>query len=128
MSYKRDEELIKLRPEIETENKGTQSDFEAFQNNTLRQICKFQNELVLDFVNEYIKAKNKNFDKHALNDKLNYINSLFAKDTSFKNKLRGLIIGHFTIEEFQFYAKNVSEIDKRIVQLLKTRFLSQVEY
>lgn len=128
MSYKRDEELIKLRPEIETENKGTQSYFEAFQNNTLRQICKFQNELVLDFVNEYIKAKNKNFDKHALNDKLNYINSLFAKDASFKNKLRGLIIGHFTIEEFQFYAKNVSEIDKRIVQLLKTRFLSQVEY
>lgn len=127
MSTEKDKLLKALRPIIQIEAKENISDFELFQNNTLRQICKFQNDLFLVFINEYIVLKKKTFFKHAPADKLLFIDSLFAKDTSFKSKLRGFVIGHFTNDEMKFYTANISEIDKRITQLIKTRFLSQFE-
>lgn len=127
MTAKRDEQLKALRPEIEIAEKRVQSDFEQFQNETLRQICKLQNEILLEFIPFYIASKNKTFTQHAPADKLKYIDSLFSRDTSFKNTLSGMIIGHFTLEEFQYYTKNVSEINKRMVSLIKKRFLSQFE-
>ncbi|MGB1314818.1 MAG: hypothetical protein ACPG4Y_02290 [Chitinophagales bacterium] len=128
MSLERNSSLKALRPKIEILEKSNQSEFEHFQNTVLRQICKFQNEILLEFISFYIQSKNKNFSKHAPTDKLKFIESLFSKDTSFKNTLKGLVIGHFTKAEFQFYSLNLSEINKRIIQLIKTRFLSQFKY
>lgn len=128
MSASRDNSLLHIRPLIEIVEKDNQSEFELFQNKTLRQICKLQNDLILNFVDFYINDKNITFKKHAPADKINYINSLFTKDTSFKNTLRGLIVGHFTADEFLFYKTHIAEINKRIIQLVKTRFLSQFEH
>lgn len=128
MNKTRDEDLIQIRPQIEIVEKENQSNFEQFQNKTLRQICKLQNDLIIDFISFYINDKNKTFAKHAPKDKLKYIDSLFHKDSSFKNILKGMILGHFSKVEFEFYIANISEINKRIIQLIKTRFLSQFKH
>ena len=50
------------------------------------------------------------------------------KDQKFQNSIKGIIIGHFTIDEYQIYNQDISSINKRIINLAIDRLKDQVEY
>lgn len=48
----------------------------------------------------------------------------FSKESLFRNELKGMIIGHFILEEFAIY-KNFTKVNsKRILTEVKERILS----
>ena len=120
-----------LLSEIKSEKLGV--DFldtlseEAFQNSTLRPILKFQNDLLLQvFINYAVKQKGLFFTLSP--DKMEkYIENVIQKDIKFRNALKGIIIGLFTVEEYSNYIKNSSSLNKRMMTLLIERYRSQIQ-
>ena len=49
------------------------------------------------------------------------MNSILTKDINFKNILIGSIIGHLNKNEIEIYLKSKSELNKRIIQMVKQR-------
>ncbi|SDG86356.1 glyoxalase [Psychroflexus sediminis] len=125
----RDEQLLYIRLEVPNA-KVDQSTLglESFQNLTLRPIAKFQNDLILSLFENYIARYKNVFYKLGREEKLNYIENTVKKDSKFKNLIRGVFMGHFTIAEYEFYHENSSEVNKRIINLTKERLQSQLHY
>lgn len=48
-------------------------------------------------------------------------------DLKFKNRLIGTLIGHFTADEFAFFAENEAELTRRMTDLLVQRLQSTIE-
>ena len=98
---------------------------ESFQNNTLRPILKFQNDLLLQvFINYAIKQKGL-FFTFSPDKKEKYIENVIQKDIKFRNALKGIIIALFSVEEYLIYIKNSSSLNKRMMTLLIERYRSQ---
>jgi len=56
--------------------------------------------------------------------KIEFIGHSFSKDNQFRNELKGMIIGHFTLEEFAIYKNFTNKNNKRILTMVKERILS----
>lgn len=127
MNNKRSE-LLSLRPTIPSiKEMVTSSIAEQFQNQSLRPILKFQNDLLIQVFQAYIVQRKKVFYQLSNQKKMDYIEHHIRKDLKFKNRLLGLIIGHFTMEEFDAFLADEKELTKRITNLLVQRLQSQVE-
>lgn len=100
---------------------------EFFQNETLRPIMKLQNDLLLDFFKNYILNSKVNFDQFSVEKKLIFIENAIKKDTKFRNSMKGMVIGLFTLEEYNRYSDNANALSKRITNLLVERIKSQVQ-
>jgi hypothetical protein len=100
---------------------------EIFQNKILRPILKFQNGLLLDVLRNYIQKHNKNYDGLAVEKKISFIESAIQKDIKLRNSLKGFVLGLFTQEEYQEYIKNSSQLNKRMMNLVLERYISQVQ-
>ena len=100
---------------------------EKFQNETLRPILKFQNDLFLEVFRNYcVKQKNVFFTLPP-EKKMHYIENSIQKDIKFRNSLKGIVIGMFTVEEYQEYIQNSSNLNKRMMNLLIERLKSQIQ-
>ena len=125
----RDEEIISIRVEVPNAKVTALTlSLESFQNSTLRPIAKFQNDILLSIFENYIIRYKNVFHKLGHAEKLKYIENTVKKDSKFKNLIRGIFMGHFTIEEYKFYNENDSEINKRIINLTKERLQAEVHY
>jgi hypothetical protein len=49
------------------------------------------------------------------------------KDQKLRNYLKGIVIGHFTLEEYGIYKKQSSELSKRMINMLKERLKDQLQ-
>lgn len=124
----RDIEIKKLRPEIPAiQQDNAVSAAEQFQNETLRPILKFQNELLLAVFKNYIEKRKGVFHGFSYGKKLAYIEQSVRNDLKFRNLLVGLIVGHFTAEEWLTFEKNAAELTRRIVTMLVQRLQSQMD-
>lgn len=122
----RDTFLIDLRGEPLGTITAQSSPEEIFQNRTLRPILVLQNELFIHvFLNYAVKQKNAFFGMTP-DKKMAYIENVIQRDIKFRNSLKGIIIGLFTVEEYQDYIKNSSNINKRMMNMLIERLKSQV--
>ena len=124
----RDSILLAMRPEIPsakiTSEMGAD---ERFQNRTLRPVAKLQNDLLLaSFKNYVVKHKNV-FYEISVDQRLDYIENAVNKDMKFRNSLKGIIIGQFTLEEFDIYIKNSSALNKRMMNIVKERLKSNIQ-
>ncbi len=120
-------ELIKnFRGETLGEVSEQSSAEEVFQNQVLRPILKLQNDLILAMFQNYLKQNKIDFDQLFVANKLLSIENAIQKDVTFKHELKGIIIGFFTLEEFQFYVLNTSNLNKRIITMLLERIKSQI--
>lgn len=100
---------------------------EQFQNSTLRPIIKFQNPLLIEaFKNYIIKHKNA-FYQLNIEKRLDYIENAIQKDIKFRNSLKGMIIGQFTVEEYMAYIQNSSTLNKRMMNIVVERLKDQVQ-
>ncbi len=100
---------------------------EKFQNKTLRPILKFQNELFLEVFKNYAIKQKGVFFTFSPEKKMDYIENAIQRDTKFRNALKGIIIGFFTITEYKEYIQNSSNINKRMMNLVIERLKSQVQ-
>ncbi len=115
--------LLDLRPALSlAKASGT---IEQFQNETFRPILKFQNNLLIAFCqHQFIKRKKVYFQLSALKQ-ADYIEQQVIKDKNFKNLLFGVILGHLTEEELNFYQEYESELRKRLTSLIIQRLQDQ---
>ena len=124
----RDSILLSMRPEIPSAKiLSNTSDEERFQNQTLRPVVRLQNELLLASFRNYI-AKHKNvFYDLSLEKRMEYIENTIHKDMKFRNSLKGIVIGQFTLEEFDEYIQNSSALSKRMMDIVIERLKSNIQ-
>ena len=113
----------KVRPVLKNLINSNTSDLERFQNQVIRPIIKMQNNLLNVFFKNYIRNRKIEFDRLKSEDQENKIKTILTKDINFKNVLIGSIIGHFDENEIEIYLKSTSELNKRIIQIVKQRLL-----
>jgi hypothetical protein len=123
----RDTFISNLRGETIGTISAESSSDELFQNQVLRPILKLQNDLfIASFQNNL--AKNKiDFKSYSVERKMAMIENSIQKDIKFRNALKGMIIGWFTIDEYSIYIKNSSSLNKRMMGMLIERLKSQLQ-
>ena len=99
---------------------------ERFQNVTLRPILKLQNDLFLEVFKNYITKHKNDFYTFSVEKKLQFIENAIQKDIKFRNALKGMVIGLFTIDEYAQYILNSSNLNKRMMNMLDERLKSNV--
>ncbi len=125
----RSQKLLHIRPEIPAAKiLPNMSAEELFQNQTLRPILKLQNDLLLASFQYYIqRAKNK-FYELTKEARLDYIANAIQKDAKYRNVLKGMILGQFTLEEYEAYRTNATTLNKRIMSMAAKRLQDQLQY
>ncbi|HEU0137629.1 MAG TPA: glyoxalase [Flavobacterium sp.] len=106
---------------------STTSADEVFQNQTLRPVLKLQNDLLVEVFRNYITKYKGDFHSYSVDKKLQYIENSIQKDIKFRNSLKGIIIGLFTIDEYKDYINNSSSLNKRMMNIVIERLKSQVQ-
>jgi hypothetical protein len=121
------ENLIALRPTIETisNNIGT-SAVETFQNNSIRPILKFQNELIVSIYQKYTEKFHERFYSLTITQREFFIGESIQKDTVLKNIFLGTVIGLFTLSEYNEFIMHEKELKKRIAQMIVQRLQDQI--
>ncbi|CAZ98279.1 Conserved hypothetical protein [Zobellia galactanivorans] len=103
------------------------SENERFQNLTLRPIIKFQNDLFVAVFKNYIKKHKNAFYDLSLERRFDYIENAIQKDIKFRNSLKGMIIGHFTLNEYEIYTQNSSALNKRMMNMVVARLKDHIQ-
>jgi hypothetical protein len=124
----RDHQLKKIRPDYMTTTiNDVMSNEERFQNLVLRPIIKFQNDLIINVFKNYV-GKHKNvFNDLSVERRLDYISNTIHKDMKFRNSIKGMLIGLFTIEEYEVYIQNSSALNKRMMNIVKERLINNIQ-
>lgn len=121
-------DLLTIRPEISGallfENMSTE---ERFQNTTIRPIIKLQHDLLIEVFKNYVSKHKNVFYDLSLAKQLDYIENAIHKDMKFRNSVKGMIIGQFTLEEYAVYIEDSSALNKRIMNIVKERFINHIQ-
>lgn len=124
----RSKSLLDIRPEIPLAHFNSQMSFdERFQNQTLRPVIKLQNFLLVEAFKNYVNKHKGVFHDLSLEKKLQYIERAIQKDIKFRNSLKGMVIGQFTVEEYTDYISNSSALNKRMMNMVVERLKDQVQ-
>jgi len=124
----RDLGLLEVRPVIEGIQLHNSVSFdESFQNKTLRPVIKLQHYLIIEVFKNYIRKHKNVFYQISLEKRITYIENAIQKDVKFRNSLKGIIIGQFTIEEYELYTQNSSALNKRMMNLVKKRVIDSIQ-
>lgn len=124
----RDTSLLKIRPEIPNAKVTLlMSEEECFQNKTIRPIAKLQNNLLVEVFKHYIKKHKNVFYNLSIEKRMHYIENAIQKNMKFRNSLKGIMIGQFTIEEHRKYISNSSAINKRMMGIVKERLKQNIQ-
>ena len=121
-------QLKSMRPEFSTSLiNDSMTEEERFQNLVLRPVIKLQHGLLMEvFRNYIIKHKNVFYDL-SVEKRIAYIENAIHKNMKFRNSIKGMIIGLFTIEEYKLYTKNSSALNKRMMNIVKERYLTHIQ-
>jgi hypothetical protein len=122
----RDAMLVQLRPKLNLPL-GDSTPLEAFQNATLRPILKMLHAALLARLWSYFSKRKIDFSNLADTEKRLVIATSVRKDQLFRQSLAGMVIGHFTEPELDFFVKNESAVMRRIVDLTVQRLQSIVQ-
>lgn len=123
----RDQFILEMRGDTLGFISETSSSEERFQNKTIRPILKFQNDLLIEVFKNHINKYKNEFYTYPTEKKLHFIENTIQKDIKFRNSLKGILIGLFTIEEYAEYIQNSSALNKRMMNLLIERLKSQIQ-
>ena len=116
--------ILTLRPAIETIDPDLPTNpAERFQNETLRPILKFQNELLQAMFNNYLVKRKARWADMTVDKRQAYINQAVRKDLRFRALLIGMVCGLFSVEEWATYTADEGELRKRLVNLVVERLV-----
>ena len=128
MNNNRPSNLLQIRPQILSALiKDNMSDDERFQNLTLRPILKLQEPLFIEVFKNYVIKHKSVFYDLSLEKRMDYIENAILRDMKFRNSLKGMVIGQFTIGEYKTYIKNSSALNKRMMPLVKNALLNNLQ-
>jgi hypothetical protein len=123
----RENDLVKARPQISpkllSEN---MSNDERFQNATLRPVIKLQSPLLIAVFRNYIHKHKSVFHGLSMEKRLLYIENAIQKDMKLRNSIKGMILGQFTLKEYQLYIENSSSLNKRMMNIVTERLKDHV--
>lgn len=119
----RDLKLQQIRPEIDF-GKIPQP-LDQFQE-VLRQVLKFQNDILVQVSLHFLHKKHKDFSGRDETIKKELFYQSLKKDIPFKKELIGMINGLFTTSEMNFYLGNQQEINKRLAEFVYKRVAEQL--
>jgi hypothetical protein len=123
----RENDLVKARPQLSpkliSEN---MSPDERFQNATLRPVIKLQSPLLIATFRNYIAKHKSVFHGLSTDKRLLYIENAVQKDMKFRNSVKGMIIGQFTLKEYNLYIENSSSLNKRMMNIVTERLKDHV--
>ena len=124
----RTKSLLSIRPSLDhIKNTDDPASEAYFQNEVLRPILKFQNDLFVQVLKNYFLKHKNSFYSLSLEKRLLYIENALQKDIKFRNVLKGIIIGQFTLEEYHSYRSKSTALNKRMMQMLIQRYQSQIQ-
>ncbi len=116
-----------LRPELPNVVNGAEiSEIELFQNEVLRPIMKFQNEVLTTFFISNLKKRDVDFSKMNLNGRIAYVTNVIQKDLGLRNVLIGMVLGLMTVEEIGQYYQYETEYRRRISKMVIDRLADQL--
>lgn len=121
----RDQVIMTLRPELALGNCKTEE--EQFQNQVLRPILKFQNEVIIELCKNYITRHYRNFNALKQSAQETLLIRASKQDPEFRNPLIYIIVALLSSAELKLYNANRASYNKRIVQMALQRILSQLE-
>lgn len=123
---KRDELLLNIRPVITTESNSEMTDHEIFQNQTLRPILKFQNDLLISIAQcsqLFVKSAFKSKDSHQQKE---IISTILSKDQRIKADLVTSVVALMTEYELSIYHSESAEYRRRILTMSRERLIDQM--
>ncbi|NQY28728.1 MAG: glyoxalase [Flavobacteriaceae bacterium] len=123
----RTNDLLKIRLGVKTTTlNNNMSAGEYFQNATLRPSIQFQKELLIESFKNYVKKHKNVFYSLSTDKKLHYIENAIQRDIKFRNSLKGMIIGVFSLEEYKQYIQDSSALNKRMMNLVIERLKDNI--
>jgi len=124
MSLTRDETILTIRPEIQSiDLSKSLSISEFFQNETLRPILKYQNDIIQSLFLQ--KSKAPQLALLDIADQRHRISKILESNTVLRNQLIGLVIALMTNKELESYYEMEAEIKRRIKTMLVERLISK---
>ncbi|VAV86175.1 Glycerol-3-phosphate dehydrogenase [NAD(P)+] [hydrothermal vent metagenome] len=121
-------DLKRIRPEFMTTTINTaMSTEERFQNLVLRPIIKLQSDLFIEVFKNYITKHKNVFYDLSIEKRIDYISNAIHKDMKFRNGIKGMVIGLFTLEEYKLYIQNSSALNKRMMNIAKECIIDNVQ-
>lgn len=125
----RSNQLLDIRPTIPSAKiTNNISSNELFQNKTLRPVLKMQNSLLLAVFKNYIVKHKNSFHDLSIQKRMDFIENSIQKDIKFRNSLKGIVIGMFTVEEYEVYIQDSSALNKRMMNMVIERLKDQVQF
>ena len=121
----RADKIMACRPHITIKESKNTSDEEQFQNQVLRPILKFQNELFIKLFLSNCKTYKINYTEFNTEEKHDYIDHIFKKDFKLRAIFIGTVVALFTIEEFEKYTVKKQLYNKRVIQMLSERLKNE---
>tara|TARA_B100000214_G_scaffold308550_1_gene239935 strand:+ start:453 stop:830 length:378 start_codon:yes stop_codon:yes gene_type:complete len=121
----RADKIKACRPHITLKKSKKTSDEEQFQNQVLRPILKFQNELFIKLFLSNCKTYKINYTEFNTEEKHDYIDHIFKKDFKLRAIFIGTVVALFTIEEFEKYTVKKQLYNKRVIQMLSERLKNE---
>lgn len=100
---------------------------EAFQNTVLRPIIKMKHDLLIAYTRNYLTHKKHDFALLSKEKKVNYLTSCFEQDQTLRSELRGLVIGQFSVDEYERYCQTSNATNRRIMNIIKERMIDHFE-
>ena len=121
--------LLAIRPNLNFIDKELNTkEIETFQNDVLRPILKFQNNLLLQIFIDYVKQYKGVFFNLSNHEKMSYIQHALSANQRLRSLILGTIVGLFAVEDFGYYKLNSSALNKRIITMTIQRLQSQLDY
>ena len=81
----------------------------------------------MEVFKHYIKKHKNVFYNLSIEKRMHYIENAIHKNMKFRNSLKGIMIGQFTIEEHRKYISNSSAINKRMMGIVKERLKQNIQ-
>ena len=121
-------DLKRIRPDFMTTTiNDVMSTEERFQNLVLRPLIKLQNDLFIEVFKNYANKHKNVFYDLSLEKRIDYIGNAIHKDMKFRNSIKGMIIGLYTIEEYKLYILNSSALNKRMMSIVKETLINNIQ-
>jgi len=124
----RNNKITALRPTLDLPQEDM-TEMEAFQNETLRPIMKFQAAMTLSLIDNSahfnkLKAKVDVDDTKAMTE---LVTKYITSNVVFRSKLLGMVLGMMTVDELAYYHPNHVEVGKRIVAMQIERYVDRLQ-
>ena len=121
-----DAALLALRPTITAElPEAPAATADDLLHRALRPILKLHNARLLALVADYARDYRLPLASAAPTDQQRLLDELLRRNARLQHTLTGLTTAFFTQAEYQFYRRHRPEINRRLLELVRQRVLSQ---